>query len=69
MKPPTSMVAVDLALHPDVSWAVVFNGQLLPVRFGSEEDAKKHLFDCSTDTYLDKMGNFAIRRPNHAPTE
>jgi len=64
MKPPTSMVAVDLALHPDVSWCVIHNGQLLPIRFRTEEEATGHLHDVSTNTYLDRSGSLALRRPN-----
>lgn len=36
-------VVLDLAQHPDPCWAVVRNGQLLPVRFGKELEAVTHL--------------------------
>ncbi len=49
-----STVAVDLAMHPDVSWAVIFNGQLLSMRFGSEGEASQHLHDMQNNTFEDK---------------
>ncbi len=36
-------VAIDLSRHPEVSWAVVVRGQLLPVRFGQVTQAMGHL--------------------------
>lgn len=36
-------VVVDLSPHPAVQWAVIWQGQLLPMRFGSDEEAALHL--------------------------
>lgn len=36
-------VVVDLSPHPEVSFAVVLDGQLLPARFRTEAQAYEHL--------------------------
>lgn len=40
-------VVVDLARHPEVDFAVVIDGQLLPMRFLTELEAIQHLGDLS----------------------
>ena len=40
---PLDGVVIDLAPHPFVQFAVVREGQLLPIRFGTEEEAHRHL--------------------------
>jgi len=36
-------IVVDLAPHPLVHYAVVIDGQLLPIRFSRREEAGAHL--------------------------
>lgn len=45
-------VVVDLSRHPEVDYAVILEGQLLPTRFGSLDDASRHLFGLRTGTVL-----------------
>lgn len=40
---PLDAVVVDLSPHPQVSYAVVLAGQLLPIRFSTEREAYTHL--------------------------
>lgn len=42
-------IVVDLSVHPIVSYAVVRNGQLLPVRFATELQAQMHLAELKAD--------------------
>ncbi|MEP0323273.1 hypothetical protein [Bauldia litoralis] len=37
-------VAVDLSPHPEVQWAVIYQGQLLPMRFHTKMEALDHLY-------------------------
>ena len=40
---PLNAVVLDLATHPVEQWAVIADGQLLPMRFAHEVDAAVHL--------------------------
>lgn len=39
----SSLVVLDLAPHPEKAWAVIWRGQLLPIRFAREGEASDHL--------------------------
>jgi hypothetical protein len=45
-------VVTALASRPDVRFAVVWRGQLLPLRFGREGEAKDHLASLEADTVV-----------------
>lgn len=38
-----STIVVDLAPHPFPAWAIIWKGQLLPIRFSREGEAEAHL--------------------------
>jgi hypothetical protein len=46
----TNTVAIDLAPHPLVQWAVICRGQLLPMRFATEDEAYTHLAAMGEDS-------------------
>lgn len=43
MSAPMNTVILDLATHPDEQWAVILGGRLLPIRFATEGEARRHL--------------------------
>ena len=48
-------VVRDLAVDPVEQWAVIWDGQLLPIRFGKKAEASDHLYGLQTGIVVRKV--------------